>query len=299
MSNYDDLFNNDRYKDKRNENKPFDKAAWAEKRKQERADAYGLIDKATEEISKDPSKFKEYLDTQSRFSRYSVSNALLIAFQHPGATRVADFETWKESNAFINKGAKAIIMLEPGSEYTREDGSTGVNLHVKRVFDISQTDAADTADKRTVPDERSAIKALIASSPCEIVLVEEMPGSANARYDNEKDTIFIVRGLEGDDIFRSLSFEICVAKNAAMGIERQDSLFPSYCSAYMLCERNSFDTKTFNFEKAPEKLANMDSQTIRRTLNSIRDMVNDVSQDMSRQFEGQEKNKRSKDNGAR
>ena len=296
MSNFDDLFENEKYND--NENKPFDKDSWAEKKQQERTEAYALLDQATEEIAADPDKFKDYLDTQSRFDRYSPGNAILIAFQHPGATKVADFMSWKDHNAFVNKGEKAIVMLEPGSEFTREDGSTGVNVNVKKVFDISQTSEAKTESKRKMPDPRAAIKALIASSPCKLSLVEQLTVS-NAKYSPDKDTIFVVRGLEANELFRSLAFEICIAKCAAKGIERQEGMFPSYCSAYMLCARNGFETQSFNFEKAPEQFTDKDLKEIRASLGSIRDMANEIGQEMNRQFEVMEKNNRSKDNGAR
>ena len=297
MSNYDDLFNNDKYKDNANE-KPFDKEAWAEKKQQERVEAYAMLDTATEEITNDPNKFREYLDTQSRFDRYSVSNALLIAYQHPGATRVAGFMSWKDNNASVNKGEKAIIMLEPGNEFTREDGSTGVNMNVKKVFDISQTSLADEGVNRRKPDVRSAIKALITSAPCKIVMVDELKDT-DARYSHDKDAIYIVKGLDGDDIFRSLAFEIAIAKYAAKDFERKDCMFPAYCSAYILCERNGFDTQNFNFEKAPNQFTGKDAKEARNILGSIREMANEISQDMSRQFEAMEKNKRSKDNEAR
>lgn len=297
MNNYDDLFNNDRYKDNTNE-KPFDKEAWAEKKQQERVEAYAMLDTATEVIANDPDKFREYLDTQSRFDRYSVSNALLIAYQHPGATKVAGFMSWKDNDASVNKGEKAIVMLEPGNEFTREDGSTGVNMNVKKVFDISQTSLADEGVTRRKPDERSAIRALIASSPCKIVMVDDL-NDAGARYSPDKDTIYIMKGLDGDDIFRSLAFEIAIAKYAAKDLERKDCMFPAYCSAYILCDRNAFDTESFNFDKAPEQFTGKDAKETRTALGSIREMANEITQDMSRQFEAMEKNKRSKDNEAR
>ena len=257
-----------------------------------------MLDTATEEITQDAEKFRDYLNTQARFDRYSVSNALLIAYQHPGATRVADFSTWKESDVSVNKGEKAIIMLEPGKEFTREDGTTGFSVNVKKVFDISQTSKSEADTRRRKPDERVAIKALIASSPCEIVMVDELK-IANARYSPEKDTVFIVRGLEANEIFRALSFEIAIAKCSKNGIERKEAMFPAYCSAYILCERNGFDTGDFNFEKVPEQFNDKESKDIRKELGTVRDMASEISQDMSRELETMEKGNRSKDKGAR
>lgn len=298
MNNYDDLFNDNEKINDNNKKTPFDKDAWIEKKKQERAEAYELLDTATDEIAKDAEKFRDYLNTQAQFDRYSVSNALLIAFQHPGATKIADFTTWKEDDVSVNKGEKAITILEPGSEFTREDGTTGFSINVKKVFDISQTSSENFNMHRRKPDERAAIKALIASAPCDIKMVDELKVS-NARYSPDKNTIFIVKGLDADEIFRSLAFEIGIAKCAEKDIDRKDGMFPSYCASYILCERNGFDTGNFNFDKVPERFADADVKDIRKSLNSIRDMSNEISQDMNRHFEAMDKANRSKDNGAR
>ena len=92
MNKYDDLFKNSDIKtnesttNKNTKNRPFDKNEWMEKKQLEREEAYHLLDTATEEITQDAEKFRDYLNTQARFDRYSVSNALLIAYQHPDAT---------------------------------------------------------------------------------------------------------------------------------------------------------------------------------------------------------------------
>jgi len=301
MNDFDDLFDNTQ-KSKNtkatNQDKPFDRNAWVEKKRQERTEAYELLDTATTEIVADAEKFKDFLNTQAQFDRYSVSNALLIAYQRPGATKLADFSGWKAEDISINKGEKAITILEPGSEFTREDGTTGFSVNVKKVFDISQTSGDNINMRRRKPDERDAIKALIASAPCGVVLVDELKTS-NARYSPDKNQIFIVRGLEADEIFRSLAFEIGIAKCSQNDMDRKEAMFPAYCSAYILCERNGFDTGDFNFDKVQEQFADKDAKETRKMLGSIRDMANEIGQEMNRQFEAMDKANRSKDNGAR
>lgn len=300
MNNYDDLFNSKDNNDKaknNNRNKPFDKDAWVEKKRMERAEAYVMLDNATEEIVSDGERFRDFLNTQAQFDRYSVSNALLIAFQRPGATKVADFGTWKDDDVSVSKGEKAITILEPGNEYTREDGSTGFSINVKKVFDISQTDSNANTKRRT-PDARTAIKALIAAAPCSVVLVEKLD-NCNARYSPDKNEIWIVKGLEANEIFRALSYEICIAKAAQKDIDRKDGAFGAYCASYILCERNGFDTGDFNFDRVPERFADVDNKDVRKELGEIRDMANEISQEMNRQFEAMDKNKRSRDDGAR
>ena len=151
MNNYDDLFTaNGEQKDSKTE-RPFNKEEWAAKKQQERTEAFEMLDNATVEAVANPETFRDYLLIQSRFGKYSVSNALLISYQNNEATYLADFETWKEKGVFVQKGERGITLLEPGNEFTREDGTTGFSINVKKVFDISQTNSERNYSRRT-PD---------------------------------------------------------------------------------------------------------------------------------------------------
>ena len=298
MNNYDDLFTaNGEKKDSKTE-RPFNKEEWAAKKQQERAEAFEMLDNATVEAVANPETFRDYLLIQSRFGKYSVSNALLISYQNNEATYLADFETWKEKGVFVQKGERGITLLEPGNEFTREDGSTGFSINVKKVFDISQTNSERSYSRRT-PDERRVLKALISSSPCDIRMTNELDGNVCARYVPKDDAIYIRQGLDGEDIFRSLSQEIVIANFAKNGVAREDCVFTAYCATYVLCERNGFDTGDFDFEKVPEMFKDAEPKEIRSQLDKIRDSANELSQDMNRIMEEQQKAKRSRDDGAR
>ena len=129
-------------------NKSFDKNAWRERKQQERQEVYDLMDKTADEIKTDINKYKQYLDVQGRFDKYSVGNALVISATYPNATQIKEFDDWKESGAFIKKGANGIKILEPGDSYTRSDGSSAISYNVKKMFDISQT--TSTQKPRTI-----------------------------------------------------------------------------------------------------------------------------------------------------
>ncbi len=296
MNNFDELFESKKEQEEKKTYHPYNKDEWVAKKKQERTDAFAMLDEATTELMNDPEKFKDYLNVQSRFDRYSVSNAILIAHQKPDATRVADFETWKDNDIFILKGEKAFTMLEPGQEFTREDGSTGFSVNVKKVFDISQTSEAENAPQPKTPDHRKAIKALIAASPCDIRLTDELSENVDAMYSAKDNAIYIRQGLEGDTIFSSLSQEIISAK---LGKDAPEGAFVAYCASYVLCERNGFNTDRYNFDNLPKYFEGREAKEFRNDLDRIREAANDVSQEMNRTLEAQEKNKRSKDNGAR
>lgn len=300
MNEFDDLFENncDKTGKPEKESKPFDKDAWIEKKRQERADAYELLDKATGEIARDGEKFRDYLNTQSRFDRYSVSNAILIACQHPGATKVADFKTWGENGASVKKGEKAMIILEPGNGYTRDDGSTAFSINVKKVFDISQTTDADREAARKVPDARTAIKALINLTECKITMVESLK-AGSARYFPDKNTIYIVRGLEADEIFRALTREITVAKYSERGVDRSACDFAAHCSSYVLCERYGFDTGGFSFDNVSKRYEGMDNKAIRKELGDMRSAANELSQQLNMWIDEMDKSKSARTGGAR
>ncbi len=120
-------------------NEFFDKEEWASRKQQDRESAYAMVDDALKKVGTDGKAFQTYLDVQSKFERYSVSNALLVAAQKPDATDLGEANFWRGRGGYIRKGESGILLMEPGNSYTRKDGSKGVGINVKRVFDISQT----------------------------------------------------------------------------------------------------------------------------------------------------------------
>ena len=214
MENFDDLFSS---RPDQHEDAAFDKSAWAAKKQQERDQVYDLIDTYVRDMGSTEglnfvNAFQTYLDVQARFDRYSVSNAVLIAAQMPEATRLADFDAWKDSGVYVKRGAEAITILEPGKEYTRqEDGSTGVFYNPKKVFDISQT----SADQQVAPianrDERLLLKALMNNAPCRFQIANDMPEGVNVFYNSRDNVIFVRRGLDATTIFRGLAQELAIA----------------------------------------------------------------------------------------
>ena len=59
-------------------------------------------------------KYKSYLQTMSRFHKYSLNNTLLISMQKPDATLVAGFNKWRDGfSRFVKKGEKGIKIIAP------------------------------------------------------------------------------------------------------------------------------------------------------------------------------------------
>jgi N-terminal domain of anti-restriction factor ArdC len=86
-----------------------------------------------------------YLESRSRFHSYSFGNVMLIAFQRPGATRVAGYRKWQELGRQVRKGERGISILAPMVRKVDRDDGTEPDRVVSgfrtvSVFDVSQTD---------------------------------------------------------------------------------------------------------------------------------------------------------------
>ena len=285
-NNYDDIFNSPESRDNLND-QPFDKDAWAEKKQAERQAVYDLADSTAAEVCADSEKFRAYLDMQTHFDRYSVTNTLLILAQMPAATQVKDFDGWKDAGASIKRQQKGISILEPGSEYEREDGTIGTSYNVKKVFDISQTTARAKVQPTVNVDDRLLLKALIHRPPVPMQTVDDLPGGTGAFYDHEQQVIFVRRGMDAPDIFRSVSMELAHAEIAAAkdGYTREGAAFSAYCASYMLCQKNGVDVHGYDFTGLPDNLRDSDPQTQRAALSEIRDTAANISARMSRVLE--------------
>ena len=285
MSNFDDLFESPSRQEP--EDRPFDKEAWAERKQAERQEVYELADATTLEVSEDGEKFKAFLDVKSRLIHYSATNALLVLAQKPLATQLRDFEGWKAEGASIKRNESHIKILEAGDNYERPDGSIGTSWNVKHVFDVSQTTARQKV--RSVPqaDDRQLLQALIHNLPVPIQGVNELPNNMGAYYDHEQSVIFVRRGMEAHDIFRSLSKEIAHAElaGANSNYTRAEAAFAAYSVSYVVCKRYGIEVDGYDFSRLPDSFRNADPQSIRATLNQIGDVAKDMTGRMNRVLE--------------
>jgi antirestriction protein ArdC len=92
-----------------------------------------------------------YLETASRFHRYSFRNQCLIAAQCPTATRVAGYQAWRRLGRWVRRGETGIVILAPitrrRTDVAADDEATDdadrtrvLAFRSANVFDVSQTD---------------------------------------------------------------------------------------------------------------------------------------------------------------
>ncbi|MBE6716190.1 MAG: hypothetical protein E7573_04645 [Ruminococcaceae bacterium] len=282
MAELDELFGNE----KQTTIEPYSKDDWIKQKNENRALAYEMLETATEELN-NPDTVMAYLDIQSKFDRYSVSNALLVAYQNPEATRLCDSKTWQKNHVFINKGETGIIILEPGKAYTREDGKTVTPYNAKKVFDISQTNARPRQNRAKTPDARVVVKAMITTSPVPVKISNELPESVNAKYQPEAKMIFIRQGLEGDDIVRALSKEIAFARLDNGDFNRENLEFKAQAISYIATSRAGFEPEPITI--LSDKFSNLDAKEKRAELSQARDHANTIANTVRKALEPKNK----------
>jgi antirestriction protein ArdC len=118
--------------------------ATSERPASQRPEAFSKLEQALEHACT-AGGWREYLQTQARFHRYSFRNLLLIFAQCPTASRVAGFHDWLKHSRCVRKGEKGIAILAP-LKWSKTDKHTGETtsgiggFRVVYVFDIAQTD---------------------------------------------------------------------------------------------------------------------------------------------------------------
>ncbi len=267
--------------------RPFDKAEWAAQKQAERKEAYELIDATCLEMAAGGDSFRQYLDVQGRFDRYSVNNAILVSAQKPDAAQLKDKGAWKANRVYVDKEAQKITILEPSKEYTRDDGTKAVSYNAKAVYDISETSAKSRQEAPEPKSMRELVSAMIDASPVPFQPVDDL--ELPAFYDSEQQTIFVRTDLNEEQLFVSMSKEVAAAVfDFKHNESRGDSEFKAYCVAYMVSSRYGVDTRGFRFDNLPKEYAEMETQDFKGELGSMRDVLGEIQTEM---YKSLEKNK--------
>ena len=288
MSSYDDILNNT--PDEAQAGAQFSKEEYAARKRAERDALYVLSDDTAQGVANDGGKFRQYLNLQSRFERYSAVNVLLILAQNPNATRLESFDYWKDKGASVKTGQTGISVLE-AHEYTKEDGSPGIGYNAKKVFDASQIDMRKMKPEPAPPtySDRQLLSALIHRAPVKITGVDVLPGDAATATNTENGEISVRRGMSFADNFRCLSRELAAAQIRDNPDTRIDPGFAAHCVSYILCKKYGVDEKQDDFKEAPDAFRYLDAQEMKSELSQIRDIFSDINYRMVRQLESLQK----------
>jgi len=90
-----------------------------------------LLDTETKKVTHSIDNWHNYLDTASKFYKYSFTDQILISAQNPNASLCADYDLWKERfGRNVRQGSKGTPLLY------EENG----RKKLRYVFDISSTE---------------------------------------------------------------------------------------------------------------------------------------------------------------
>ena len=187
------------------EMKTFDPDEYRQKKEQERRETFDLLDAATVEAVSSNEDFSQYIRLQARLN-YTVANTLLVFKQKPDAVQLKEFDDWKADGVSIKKNSKAIRILEPTSARTRE-GEAFTGFNVKKVLDISQTNALPVNQKREIPDKRTIMYAVSSIVNVELGVTDQLPDNRDAMYGREQRTIYLRRGLNDLEVVKGVITE--------------------------------------------------------------------------------------------
>jgi len=261
---------------------------WKEQQIQERNKAYQIIEKMTNLISRNESKFKDYLDIQSRFSKYSVGNCLLIQFQNPNATIFKDKKTWNDLGVQLVANPKSFQILEP----FKSERTGVVYYNPKRVYDISQTNSRNEYNSINY-DDKQLLGAFIYNCFAEIKVVNSLENEIlGVKYEENENTLYICRGLDSKILFQELSKEL---GRIEMRDEEESTFkeFKSYCISYMLCKKYGIDVSNYEFRNL---IGNFEKQTnakeLREKIDEIRVSFEKINERITECFENKKNRKK-------
>lgn len=250
--------------------------------KENRQKCYTMADDMAKSLLITPSSLQQYLDVQSQFSKYSVNNALIIMAQNPNATQIGDLHYWREKNLYIKKEEfnNPMLILEPGDEYQRKDGTTGTYYNAKKVYDVSQINA-NMKPSQVKYNINELVMALANKSPVAFKTVEpeSLPNGVAMQYNAQLNQINMTSQLgNGNTVFQLTAMEIshAIMSKRNPQYNRDEHHLTAYCASYMLCKEYGVDTKGFEFDFNLGH-DDMEPAEVKKELNQIKRVANEIS----------------------
>ncbi len=255
-------------------------------------------------------KYKNYLNTMSKFHNYSFNNTLLIAMQKPDATLVAGFQAWKKNfERHVKKGEKGIRILAPAPYKVKEeqekldpetkeimldkDGKpvmeevevTIPSFRAVSVFDVSQTDGRELPEltvselSADVEGYQDFMKALEMVSPVPIGY-EDISGEAKGYYQTEEQRVAIQQGMSESQTVKTAIHEVAHAKLHSRELNKDTDLseqkdrntkeVEAESIAYTVCQHFGIDTSDYSFGYIAGWSSGKEMTELKSSLDTIR-----------------------------
>lgn len=244
----------------------MDPEEYRQRKQKERSNVFDMLSQSTQSLLK-PEDLQQYLDLQSRFLQFSVSNVLLIKAQNPEATWLRTFDEWKSDNVSLLRGETGIMAME-FSYYQKQDGSMGRSMKVTRLFDISQTNAANR--QITKPSYKGVPGYINEVSGNRVQISDHLPEGVDGMWDRESGQISISPDLSPDREFFVTAREVSAMELAGENAGREEVLPYAECAAYMLARRYGLETEKPDLQKLVEHYPGMEEKEVRSELSQMK-----------------------------
>lgn len=166
-------------------------------------------------------KYKNYLTTFSKFTKYSINNTILIYLQNPDATLVAGYKAWETKfKRHVKQGEQGITILAPMKYKKDPDDDESESFIIYRpvtVFDISQTEGEELPSlspellTQSVDGYEKFMLALAKTTDYKIVF-KDLAQEINGKCSHLEKTIYIRKGMGESQNIKTLLHEIAHSK---------------------------------------------------------------------------------------
>lgn len=196
-----------------------------------------------------------WLDTRSKFHRYSFGNTLLIAFQRPEATQVAGYKAWQALGRQVRKGERGIAILAPVIRKDDEGERVVVGFRTVHVFDVAQTDGDALAEAPVrVLDTDSGLTDLSDSLIGHVLtegldlVREDIASGANGYIDRADRRIVVGTHLGRDAAIKTLIHELAHWHDlgTSADYQRADAEIVAESVAYIVASTYGLDTSDYS-----------------------------------------------------
>ena len=270
-------------------------------------DLLGRLEEGLKEVF-ESDKYKDYLNTMSKFHNYSVNNTLLIHQQKPDATLVAGFQSWASNfDRHVKRGEKGIQIVAPapynikkeqqlidrktGNPVFNADGTpkmTEVEVKipaykVTTVFDISQTYGKELPTigvselTNEVDHAKDFIESLKNVSPVPIEF-GKIEGESKGYYSPGNENIMIQEGMSDAQTIKTMVHEISHAKlhnpealKEAEGKSKGTIEMEAESVAYIVCQHFGIDTSDYSFGYIAGWSEGKGVEELKESMQTIRD----------------------------
>ena len=228
-------------------------------------------------------RYADYLAAMSKFHHYSYSNALLILFQCPTATRVAGYKVWKtEFERQVKRGEHGIMIFAPSQHkraamVEKKDPATGKTLYGSDgkplmepgfvlatrfvpvyVFGVGQTEGrelpnigvSELSGEVTGYEDISARLSALSPLP---IMFGAVPGTAKGYASHMEGRIVIKPGMSQVQTLKTMIHEIAHGKLhppdflADHPKQRHEKEVEAESVAYVVCQHFGIDTSDYSF----------------------------------------------------